>query len=59
MKVDYIKDYAMPCMMAERSVKNVYELMLKNDPDTALKECNKAINEIHNLIEAINWMKNK
>ena len=59
MKIVEIKDYAYPCMMAERAVKNVYELMLKNDPDAALKECNKAITEIYNLIEAINWMKNK
>jgi len=59
MKVDYIKDYAMPCMMAERSVKNVYELMLKNDPDEALKECNKAMTEIRNLIEAIIYSKHK
>jgi hypothetical protein len=45
--------------MAERSIKNVYENMLKNDPDAAIEECTKAITEIHNLIEAINWIKNK
>ena len=53
MKVEQIKDYAMPCMMAERSIKNVYENMLKNDPDAAIEECTKAITYIANIMEAI------
>jgi hypothetical protein len=53
MKIVEIKDYAYPCMMAERAVKNVYELMLKNDTDKAIEQCNIAIEEIKNIINAI------
>ena len=53
MKIVEIKDYAYPCMMAERAVKNVYELMLKNDTDKAIEQCNIAIEEIKNILNAI------
>jgi len=53
MKIVEIKDYAYPCMMAEKAVKNVYELMLKNDSDKAIEQCNIAMQEIINIINAI------
>ena len=53
MKIVEIKDYAYPCMMAERAVKNVYELMLKNNTDKAIEQCNIAIEEIKNILNAI------
>jgi len=53
MKIEQIKDYAYPCMMAERAVKTVYELMLKNDTDKAIKQCNIAMQEIINILNAI------
>jgi hypothetical protein len=53
MKIVEIKDYAYPCMMAEKAVKNVYELMLKNDSGKAIEQCNIAMQEIINIINAI------
>ena len=53
MKIVEINDYAYPCMMAERAVKNVYELMLQNDPDKAIEECTKAVTYIAEMMAAI------
>ena len=53
MKIEQIKDYAYPCMMAERAVKNVYELMLQNNPDKAIEECTKAVTYIAEMMAAI------
>ena len=52
-KIEQIKDYAYPCMMAERAVKNVYNLMLEGKKDQAIAECITAIHEIEDIITAI------
>ena len=44
MKIVEIKDYAYPCMMAERAVKNIYNLMLEGKKDQAIAECITCVN---------------
>jgi hypothetical protein len=53
MKIEQIKDYAYPCMMAENALKEVHRYMLSNQNDQALNECVKAITAIANMMEAI------
>jgi len=53
MKIVEIKDCAYPCMMAERAVKNVYNLMLEGKKNEAIAECITAIHEIEDIITAI------
>lgn len=53
MKIVEIKDYSYPCMMAERAVKNVYNLMLEGKKNEAISECITAIHEIEDIITAI------
>ncbi len=53
MKIVEIKDYAYPCMMAERAVKNVYNLMLEGKKNEAIAECITAIHEIEDIITSI------
>jgi len=52
-KIEQIKDYAYPCMMAEKALKNAYNLMLENKKDQAIAECITAIHEIEDIITAI------
>jgi len=59
MKVEQIKDYAYPCMMAEKKLKLVYELMLQNKHEDALEESTLAITYIADMMQAIKEMKNK
>lgn len=59
MKIEQIKDYAYPCMMAEKKLKLVHELMLKNKHEDALKESTLAITYIADMMQAIKEMKNK
>jgi hypothetical protein len=59
MKVEEIKDYAYPCMMAEKKIKLVHELMLQNKHEGALSEATLAITYIAEMMEAIKGMKNK
>ena len=59
MKIEQIKDYAYPCMMAEKKLKLVHELMLKNKHEDALEESTLAITYIADMIQAIKEMKNK
>jgi hypothetical protein len=53
MKIVEIKDYAYPCMMAEKALKNAYSLMLEGKKDQAIAECITAIHEIEDIITAI------
>jgi hypothetical protein len=53
MKIEQIKDYAYPCMMAEKSLKNAYNLMLESKKDQAISQCITAIHEIEDIITAI------
>jgi hypothetical protein len=59
MKIEQIKDYAYPCMMAEKKLKLVHELMLKNKHEDALEESTLAITYIADMMQAIKEMKNK
>ena len=52
-KIEQIKDYAYPCMMAEKALKNAYNLMLEGKKDQAIAECITAIHEIEDIITAI------
>jgi hypothetical protein len=52
-RIEQIKDYAYPCMMAEKALKEVHCHMLSNQNDKAIEECVKAITAISNLMEAI------
>ena len=53
MKIVEIKDYAYPCMMAEKSIKNVYYLMITNKPNQAITECISAIQAFQATITII------
>lgn len=53
MKIEQIKDYAYPCMMAEKALKEVHRHMLSKQNDQALDECTKAITAIAELMAAI------
>jgi len=59
MKIEQIKDYAYPCMMVEKKLKLVHELMLKNKHEDALEESTLAITYIADMMQAIKEMKNK
>ena len=50
MKIEKIRDYAYPCMMAEKALKNVYNLMQEDKSNKAITQCFIAIDEIKNII---------
>lgn len=43
--VDVIVDYARPCMMAEKALRDLHEAMLSGNYDAALKHADNAIVE--------------
>jgi hypothetical protein len=53
MNVTKVKDYAYPCMMAEKSIKKAYEVMINGSSEKAIEECTQAITYIANMMEAI------
>ena len=59
MKIEQIKDYAYPFMMAEKALKTAYNLMLENKKNKAIAECITAIHEIEDIIIAIQQEKTK
>lgn len=59
MKIEKVNDYALPCMQAEKSLKEVHQLMLDNKYQHALQECTIALTHIADLMEAIEQMKAK
>ena len=52
-RIEKIHDYAYPCMMAEKALKNTYNLMLEGKKDQAIAECITAIHAIEDIISAI------
>ena len=59
MKTDVIVDYAHPCMMAERALKNVHEHMLRNDYVAAIEEALMALVETRIMLNSVRAMKEK
>lgn len=56
---DPLIDYAHPCMMAERALKDVHLAVLSHDYDRALEECQKAITESRIMALTLTVMKEK
>lgn len=52
-----IVDYAYPCMMAEKALKELHQAMLQNDMDTALEHALVAMAEAKLTYNAIRDMK--
>jgi len=52
-RIEKIHDYAYPCMMAEKSIKNVYNLITTGKPDQAITECISAIQDLQDIITII------
>ena len=46
-------DYAYPCMMAEKALREIHHLMLDKKCDLALTECTKAFNSVALMMAAI------
>lgn len=59
MKIEKINDYAYPCMMAEKKLKLVHELMLQNKHKDALFEATLVITYVADIMQAIKEMKHK
>ena len=59
MKIEEINDYAMPLMMAERAIKDAYDMIIHQDSDGAIAKCRESIQEITKAIEAITHEKIK
>ena len=53
MKIEEIKDYALPCMLAEKCLKDAHQFMLSQQPIKALEIGIIAINHIHDMLDAI------
>ena len=56
-KVTVIVDYAYPCMMAEKALKQVHTAMLDKDFDTAIEAAIQALVETKLMVNAIKDMK--
>lgn len=54
-----IKDYAYPCMMAEKALKEVHHAVLENNYDKALLHSVETLIEVSRMMDAINHMKEK
>jgi hypothetical protein len=52
-RIDQIKDYAYPCIIAENAIKNVYNMINERNLDDALGECVTAIYELEDIIKYI------
>ena len=52
-------DYAHPCMMAEKALKELHNAMLNNDYAAAMKAGMDAMVEVRMTMNAINHMKDK
>lgn len=53
MKIEEIKDYALPCMLAEKALKDAHQFMLSQQPIKAMEAGVIAINHIHDMLDAI------
>lgn len=56
-KGEMMIDYAYPCMMAERALKNAHDKVLHNDLDGAIAEALNAMSEAKLLFNALRHMK--
>lgn len=54
---DVVVDYAYPCMMAEKALKNLHDAMLRNDYDAALEHALTAMAEAKLTYNAIRHTK--
>ena len=54
-----IVDYAYPCMMAEKALKQAHEAVLKNDFDGAIEQTLQAIVETRLMLHSLQVMKEK
>lgn len=54
---DTIVDYAYPCMMAEKAVKNIHEAALHNRIDEAIESATIGITELRLVLAALKIMK--
>jgi hypothetical protein len=54
-----IVDYAYPCMMAEKALKQAHEAVLKNDFDGAIEQTLQAIVEARLMLGSLQVMKEK
>lgn len=52
-------DYAYPCMMAEKALKNLHNAMLENNYDAALEAGLEALTDVRLTIQAIKDMQEK
>ena len=57
MKVQEIKDYAMPIMIAEKALKNAYEATLQQDYQKALTAGMIALNAVHDMMDIFEELK--
>jgi hypothetical protein len=53
MKIEEINDYALPCMKAEKALKEVYQFMLAQQPMKAMEVGIMAIKYVHDMLDAI------
>ena len=54
-----IVDYAYPCMMAERAMKDLHNAMLEGNYEQAIEAGNKALAEVKLTLTAIKGMQAK
>jgi hypothetical protein len=52
-----IVDYAMPCMMAEKALKQAHDAVLDNDLDAAIEHTLEAIVEARLMLSSLKVMK--
>lgn len=57
MKIEEIKDYAMPIMMAEKALKDAYQATLSKDYQKALTAGMIALNAIHDMMDILEEIK--
>ena len=53
MKIEKVIDYALPCMLAEKELKEAHQFMLENKYLSAMESGVKAIDYIHQMLDAI------
>ena len=53
MKIEEIVDYAMPCMLAEKALKETHQFMLAQQPMKAMVVGIMAIKYVNNMLDAI------
>jgi hypothetical protein len=54
-----IVDYAYPCMMAEKALRDAHEAVLENNLDDAIEQTTQAIVETRLMLRSLQIMKEK